>query len=207
MSAAETLFLTPVMPAEGGNGLAMRAGLLLGHRHERSQRDDRGVCREVGPGSRLGLCAASSPATCAPHRGQHGEREEAPRLQAGPHEGLTRDDRGEFPGARETKRHPLREVGVTGGSQPQGDGEADDPEARASSIIVPARARATRGPSAPRWCSRSMTWGSPAAARVPTICTTTRPVATRPNSTAPSTRVAKGSTRSTPRPCSAVPTR
>ena len=29
MSAAETLFLTPVMPAEGGNGLAMRAGLLL----------------------------------------------------------------------------------------------------------------------------------------------------------------------------------
>jgi glycosyltransferase involved in cell wall biosynthesis len=29
VSAAETLFLTPVMPAEGGNGLAMRAGLLL----------------------------------------------------------------------------------------------------------------------------------------------------------------------------------
>ena len=29
MSAAATLFLTPVMPAAGGNGLAMRAGLLL----------------------------------------------------------------------------------------------------------------------------------------------------------------------------------
>ena len=29
MSGAETLLLTPVMPAEGGNGLAMRAGLLL----------------------------------------------------------------------------------------------------------------------------------------------------------------------------------
>ena len=29
MARAEALFLTPVMPAEGGNGLAMRAGLLL----------------------------------------------------------------------------------------------------------------------------------------------------------------------------------
>lgn len=29
MSGAETLFLTPVMPAEGGNGLAMRAGVML----------------------------------------------------------------------------------------------------------------------------------------------------------------------------------
>jgi glycosyltransferase involved in cell wall biosynthesis len=29
LSAAETLFLTPVMPATGGNGLAMRAGLLV----------------------------------------------------------------------------------------------------------------------------------------------------------------------------------